>query len=693
MAKKNIEIIDVFGQELLLDYSSKSRTWKFKDHSPDVAFNIRIQLINKYDYVSLGSIVVNNGNPEQNKSVTVISKFRDKVTGKIKTIKNTITNYYDNDNNNIYLGTSANPIKHSDTYTKLTAKEYSSKAEDTFLYGASTSKYTIDATTSKLKIYDDSGKDNYTVNNSSRTDINDFVGNDVYTLNSAYVNGNNAGEVYVYDYDGKDSYTITNNSSKHIYDYKGNDTYLAKDNVNTAKKIVVQDTSGKDKYTVDANGKLIIEDSTGSDKYFIKKDAYHFNTIDSAGNDTYTFNDANFTLSDFNASGSANIVDITGKDIYKITNSSNISIYEYDYKNIGSDTPANLSGNDKYTITDSSLLKISETSINSGNDKYIFKNVDNTGLSQDTAQIEDAAGKDKYTVTGSKNLYFKDSNGADTWKITTSDLIKIYDELGGDKYTVKLGEDISITDNDGVDSYKIVGTKANPKKKIEEAYAKNISVTDASTASGDTYTLSYTDIATLTDKGGKDVYKISNSKNITISDEGLANDAYTLTNTDGITISDSEGNDKYTIAKTFGMVKINDMTGEKDSLIFSNAKQSNLVFMGSATVLDGGEYDTTLYIFDKSKGGYVCIDNYFTATELGFNDKTQAGTGCIETIKIGKKSVNAFGYVENFNELQSQVAGFIGADKEYSTIKDALDSGDETVLNQLLACFDPSAQQ
>ena len=423
-------------------------------------------------------------------------------------------NFEDTNLGGYFLG-----AKGSNKYTFSNTDE----VRTTVIEAGGNDKYTFNElapTTATVRIEDMGGKDSYTMTSSTGIVIDDFTGNDKYTIkNCIELEPGGSGE-------NPNDWQTDNGLKNNIYicDYSGNDTY----NIDNFKTV-----EGQDAY-------IYMYDETGNDKYRLNE-LYQVDIDDDYGNDKY------------NVSNSIDIIleDNCGNDTYTIKNSQGIEIYDYEYDDDG------VKRNNKFNLTDCSNVNIDCEYTR--NNKFNLTNCD-------TVVIED-----KY-----ESYYDKDTTNIYNLKnITTYMYINSYKEYSNDKYTVSGGDfnldsgelHSEINDNDGKDTYKITNTN-------------NLKMLDYSNEN-DTYTIINCDNFHIHNSSGDEKYTLKNSSNITI-EEQAGEDTYNITSCSGMYIHDeNDSSDKYTIklGKEGGGIKIADDGGAADSLKISNLNQKNIVFM------------------------------------------------------------------------------------------------------------------
>ena len=471
--------------------------------------------------------------------------------------------------------------------------------------------------------YDLAGKDTYEADNGGALYTHDFAGNDIYSAK------NENTRFTARDFAGNDDYSIGTNATFAIVDYKGNDKYSVEGNATTESSLFtneIEDGKGNDAYTL-YDAKVTVKDYTGKDTYTIYGEADGVHTNDMLGNDKYNILSA---TSDEHGNDGFTTVDIAGNDTY------NIAQLEYD-----EEIPENW-----YDITDMS-----------GNDKYnlkttTIKNKDKTKSTFDlyvqNVAISDEAGKDKYTITiadesdVADHILISDDKGADTYNIkgireSRVNYLTIYDndsnKTGKDKYNITWTADLLIEDQGGNDTYTLKETEGMVK-----------------------------------DFGGADKYTVESLSNwsMSIQDFGDKNDSYKV---------------NATAPQSF--VEISDEGGNKDSLVLTGAKKSDIVFMVDIT--KNNEYNTfdgklQLLAYNKTTDSLVVLDDFYAASDTDISD---FASGRIESIKAGSttlKDVNKEAIFDTFNAhiTASDVAGWLSENGKGS-------------VYQVMTTTDPSA--
>lgn len=683
MIKKSKTIVrTIDNNDWLIDANSKNSVWVYgKNTEKTLSFTTKAT----EGYGKIGTVYVKNGN-----NLDIITKYLNLEKGNIKTIKNIVKNYYTTqDAGEITID--SNPVAITDTY-KIINGNYTSNSSDTpeYIYASKGEYNLIGNGKWGAEIYEEKGNNTYNINNILEDGVNafyEFKGNDIYNFASSTPSAN-----LVFDFQGSDNYFSKENTKLDITDYKGNDKYNIKNS-----NIMSFDYSGKDYYEITNSSAAYLYDAKGNDKYQILNS--------NAPNQT--------------------IFDIQGKDNYNIINSSNLVVNESVVEK------NNKSGNDFYNVTASSSIEINEASEFSGNDKYNFTSVNNSALSS-TDEILDASGNDKYNIIASGDINFTDLSGADNWNVTLSDNIDIVKDRGNDRYKINNSDNTTITDNKGSDNYEVLSNSINTTlvdKSGKDVYSISnsfdLTIKDLA-QSLDKYIFNNVNNADITDNGGKDTYKVSDSSNITIqnnttlimSDKKQDTNTFNISNStfeiytnklnqntdnnfiskENYNINSSSGliedydmaSDTYKINKLDGAVKILDFGGNKDSLIISNAKTSNLVFMAGGIWNDDFSLinpDNSLYIYDKENKGFTVINSYFKSTD---NEFTDFGNGKIETLKAGKKEFSNLISIDKLNDIQSSVSGWLKTNN-YFSVNDVLDSSEQTDINSLIAVFSENA--
>lgn len=632
-------------------------------------------------YGKIGTIYVKNGN-----NLDIITKYLNFSKGNIKTITNTVKNYYTTQNTGA-ITIDSNPVAITETY-KIAKGGYTINSSDTpeYIYGAK-------------------GEYNFTGSGEYGAEIYEEKGNNVYNIDNTLTTGINA----VYDFRGNDKYNFSSNtvSSNIVLDFKGNDKYFSKENT----KLFISEYKGNDKYNFE-NSDIFSTDYSGADCYEVSN-ASRLYLYDVKGKDKYQISNSSVL--------NQMILDVEGNDKYNVIDCSNLTINESEVNE------NNKSGKDTYNIISSSSIEINESSKFSGNDAYNFTSVDNSALSS-SDEILDFQGSDKYNINTSKNINFTDVSGKDSWKILLSNGLNVIEYEGNDKYKINNSNNITINDNKGNDNYGVLSNSINinlvdreGKDKYNLDNSFDLTIKDLAQSS-DRYTFNNIHNANITDNGGDDVYKISNSSDITIQNNSaiimsdknrdantfnisnstfeiytnkanyntdnnfISKDSYNINSSSGIIEDYDMANDKYNINKLNGSLIINDFGGNKDSLVVSNLKANNVVFMAGAKWNNSftlQNTDNSLYIYDEENKGYAAIGSYFKSQN---NEYTDFGDGKIESVKAGKKELSGLVNIDELNNIQSAVAGWLKTNN-YMSVVDVLDSSKQADIDSLVAVF------
>ncbi|MBQ9245044.1 hypothetical protein IJ182_02120 [bacterium] len=669
MAKTKVITKPITADELIIEPESKDTIWTI-----DNIKTIKLKATPTGDYFGLGSmnesytISVQEGN-----NLVLITKFISLKNNSIKTVKNTIKDYFKTDEAQIKLYDIDN-----ENYADLTEARIFSSVNG-ITYSDAPSIATLEKDT-KTRFYGSKKADTYNLRN--------------------YSGATSSNKGYVYDEAGNDKY-IAISANYDIYDFKGNDYY------NTySATLEIKDFVGKDKYIID-NAKADILDYAGNDIYTLNTTSGGSIIRDYKGNDKYSV---------LNTSASATLYDNAGNDKYDITGSS-VSINEYDF------TKMNKSGNDVYNIYNS-YFNINEESKNSGNDTY---NINIT----DGSSIHDKAGNDKYNISKGINLTFEDNSGNDKYNFNFTANSEVYDSKGNDNYILKNSQ-IEIFDSEGKDNYlvdenssyvSIYDNLGNDTYKIKDSTRVLI---EDNGKSNDKYVIDNvnnfynTNTYHIDDVGGNDTYSVSDSRNIKILDRAItvlaekkhekntfniknsdfeitvnneytssdpiktysSSDTYNIVSSSGSIVDKDFDSDTYNISKLVSQesITVTDKGGTKDKLTLKDVSKSNLVFM--ANVGESGYEDNSLILYNKSNGSYITINDFFTsATPTNIDG---FGEGKIETIVAGKKTVSVdYNYI---NQVRAEAATFLSTGDTVAEILQNQNNNAETI-SQLIACF------
>ena len=532
------------------------------------------------------------------------------------------------------------------------------------------------------------GSNKYTFSNTDtvRTTVVEAGGNDKYTFSEL---APNAATARIEDMGGKDSYTMTSSTGIVIDDFAGNDKYTVKNCIELEpggsgenhndwqtdnglkNNIYICDYSGNDTYNIDnfktvegQDAYIYMYDETGNDKYNLNE-LYQVDIEDGYGNDKY------------NVSNSTDIIleNYSGNDTYTIKNTNGIEISEEEW-NYG-----DVKGNDKFNITDSRGMDID---CEYGNKNFNIKNCSEIDIYCEYTE------NNKFNLTNCDTVIIEDeywydyaSSVYNLKNITTYMYILSYKDYSNDKYTVSggnfaldLGELHSeINDDGGKDTYKITNTN-------------NLKMNDYSDSCDDTYTITNCDNFYIYNSDGNEKYTLKNTSNVRLRDN-LGEDTYNITSCSGMYIHDeNDSSDKYTIklGKEGGGIKIADDGGAADSLKISNLNQKNIVFMSNFNN-SGVDADNSLIMYDTKSGGFVQICNLYQLS--GSDYSTEAfGNGFIETVKAGKTiDITSSDIIDQLNSAREAVVGFLGAGQ---SVVDVLNSGDAAQIGQLITYFNPN---
>ena len=518
-------------------------------------------------------------------------------------------------------------------------KIYDVEGDDTYQLSVSEASKTT-------TILDYKGNDKYTLNSHQTADITDGKGNDTYkAYDSALLKvtdkkGNDkytlkATNFTVTDNEGKDSFSISGaiSAASRITDSKGDDKYninaVSYDN-NTAN-IVITDKDGADKYTINNSAKVTINETFGNDTYTLNT-ADNILVKDDGGKDTYTISYSENTT----------INDIVGKDNYKVSYGENIHIVD----GISNDTKG-------------------------GNDKYSFKHLDGGYVVVESqpvpdANITDYYGKENYTFSYVKNAQIKDYQGSDDYKISSSDSISIVDYdntvtlASNDKYNITDTHNVTIVDYSGNDNYTSASSKVAIRDLLGNDTYKVTEMPIRISNSGNDTDRSY-----ILDEKGNDKYTFTNA--FAKVDDEYGKDKYTISNSN-VKITDNGGDsDTYTVKKLNSKVVINDSHGADDKLNLSSASKSNLVYMANYDLSTTSNYsdvkDGSLYILDRTKSGFVKIENFLKTS--GGTITSGKGDGYIENIKAGLFGIN--NAIDNYTLSSSSVSALGQAVAEWQS--------------------------
>ena len=431
--------------------------------------------------------------------------------------------------------------------------------------------------------------------------IKDDNGNDNYSI--SHLNRNSS---TIVDKKGSDKYTfsdisyIEENASTTVTDSEGNDRYT----INNSKKITINESLGNDEYTLNSADNIILKDNGGKDKYTVSYSDVIIS--DAAGKDDYKFSYADrFYVTDGIQNDTKG-----GNDTYSIKH----SYGNYVFSQTNPSPEANIVdyyGKENYSISYSDDVAVEEFQ-GSDSDKIKYSSGADIKDKDNTSTL---SSNDKYEVIESKNSYITDYSGNDNYTLTSSNGT-IIDEQGNDSYNVK---EVPVR----ISRTSITDKKGNDKYNFTNTYAE------------------------VTDNLGKDKYTISNS-DVKITDKGIDNDTYT-------------------VKKLNSKVVINDLHGVDDKLNLSSASKSNLVYMANYDLSTTSNYsdvkDGSLYIFDRTKSGFVKIENFLNTN--GGNITSGKAEGYIENIKAGLFSIN--NAIDNYTLSSSSVSALGQAVAEWQS--------------------------
>lgn len=578
----------------------------------------------------------------------VVTSIFSKENGSTKKITTTIKNYFAN--------TDANKVTYNSYLENFGFKEYPITPNTTpgndGLYNPGT------AASGPYYILGENKNDTNTMNGTTRQYYFDRKGNDTY---DDHMTG---GFAYTYDLAGKDTYEADGGGILYTHDFAGNDIYSAK---NTNTRFIARDFAGNDEYSIGTKAQFDIIDYKGNDKYSVEENAaatYCTNTIeDGTGNDAYTLYDAKVT-----------VYDLLGKDTYNIYGAAD-GIHTNDF-----------SGNDKYNILSAESDEHGEdgfvTYDSAGSDTYnIAQLVYDDEIPENLYDMTDLAGNDKYNF---KKVTVKNKDKSKSTFDLNAQNIAISDQAGNDKYTITIADEtdiadhILITDDNGADSYTVKGIDGNA--------VNYLTIYDTNTTKKDKYNISWTADLEIQDNGGNDTYTLKKTQGIVTDVAG--SDKYTveaMSNWDMSIIDEGSLNDSYKVNATAkqSFVEISDGGGNKDSLVLTGAKKSDIVFMVDIT--KNNEYNTfdgklQLLAYNKTTDSLVVLDDFYAASDTAISDFT---SGRIETIKAGSttlKDVNKEAIFDTFNAhiTASDVAGWLSENGKGS-------------VYQVMTTTDPSA--
>ncbi len=303
-------------------------------------------------------------------------------------------------------------------------------------------------------------------------------------------------------------------------------------------------------------------------------------------------------------------------------------------------TVFDLAGNDKYNIK------------NHGLNVLEFKGNDNYNLAGTAALIvNDIKGNDKYSATGASHAYIEDWAGKDTYNFNNhTGSITIGDSTGSDKYYLNKVEsafyfyNANITDIEGKDLYEITqsrGIEISDFSGNDKYVVKNCSNLFEDEIMGDDRTIR------LADYLGNDKYTFENvsgySDWVKLVTDNAGKDTYTFNNVSKAWVFDEgTGNDKFTLTGCTDFEVANFNSADKDSYII---KDSDKIL-----ILDNGGTDKyNIKTSDKieiqdegasDKDSYK-IDKLYSGTELVIHDDG----GIKDSLTVSSLNKNNLGIV------------------------------------------------
>ena len=597
----------------------------------------------------------------------VITSIFSKENGSIKKITTTIKNYFANENtNSVTYKSYFEQTKSHATYT-ITPNTVPGNEGLYYPGSAASGPYYILGTNkgdpnimSELSMY---GQNYF-----------DRKGNDTYEDHMTSL------PAYTYDLAGKDTYEADNGGILYTHDFAGNDIYSAKSNSETTTRFIARDFAGNDDYSIKTKAQFDIIDYKGNDKYSVEENAaattYCTNTIeDGTGNDAYTLYDAKVTVND-----------VLGKDTYTIYGVAD-GIHTNDF-----------SGNDKYNILSAESDAHGEdgfvTYDSAGSDTYnIAQLVYDEEIPENLYDMTDLAGNDKYNF---KKVTVKNKDKSKSTFDLNAQNIAISDQAGNDKYAVTIADetdiasDILITDDAGADSYTIKG--------IDKNTVDYLTIYDTNPTSKDKYNIAWTTALKIRDHGGNDTYTLKKTQGIVTDAAG--SDKYTveaMSNWDMSIIDEGSLNDSYKVnaTATQSFVEISDGGGNKDSLVLSGARKSDIVFM--VDIKSDNTYKTfgdklQLFAYNKKTDSLVVLDDFYTVSNDGFI--SDFSTGRIETVKAGSTKLTDMNTYTTFNSFitKAEIAGWL-SDNTKGSVYSVMTGSDADAKAAMVAYFSGETPQ
>lgn len=592
----------------------------------------------------------------------VVTSIFSKQNGSIKKITTTIKNYFAN--------TDANKVTYTSYLENFGPTPYTitpdTEPQHDGLYS------TINATDGPYYILGTNKGDPNTMNGTTGQYYFDRKGNDKYYDHMT------GGFAYTYDLAGKDTYEADGGGILYTHDFAGNDIYSAKSTTDTTTRFIARDFAGNDEYSIATKAQFDIIDYKGNDKYSVEENAaatYCTNTIeDGTGNDAYTLYDANVT-----------VYDLLGKDTYNIYGAAD-GIHTNDF-----------SGNDKYNILSAESDAHGEdgfvTYDSAGSDTYnIAQLVYDDEIPENLYDMTDLAGNDKYNF---KKVTVKNKDKSKSTFDLNAQNIAISDQAGNDKYAVTIADetdiasDILITDDAGADSYTVKG--------IDKNTVDYLTIYDTDTTKKDKYNIAWTTALKIRDNGGNDTYTLKKTEGIVTDAAG--SDKYTveaMSNWDMSIIDEGSLNDSYKVnaTATQSFVEISDGGGNKDSLVLSGARKSDIVFM--VDIKSDNTYKTfgdklQLFAYNKKTDSLVVLDDFYAVNDGFISDFS---TGRIETVKAGSTKLTDMNTYTTFNSFitKAEIAGWL-SDNTKGSVYSVMIGSDADAKAAMVAYFSGETPQ
>ena len=373
-------------------------------------------------------------------------------------------------------------------------------------------------------------------------------------------------------------------------------------------------------------------------------------------------------------------VDLTTKAMEGSKNAKGDELNDY-YNLTGTATVNDKGGNEKYDVnaTAGTIIINETTAIEKSNDTYNIKG-EGTATSYANVTINDTFGNDAYNVFGNgyKDVIVTDNKGTDKYNFTGNDSYATADitDMGNsnDKYTISGNNrkgDITIDDFGGKDSYSISGNNTATNITIYDHLSTDPNA--KKDANNDTYSISgknRTGYIEIVDEGGDNKFNIkSTGKSVTEITSGSIIDGE---NDEEIIIA---GNDTYSVStiKNGEKVVIDDLGGDKDTLIVSNLNNKTIAMMfnwdknGNIAEDDNAN---NLYISGKDCKGGITVENYLS-------------TGKIETIKAGSKAIDVNAIATD--ALSQQVATWLKSNTDFADVNAVFENGTDADIASLMA--------